>query len=238
MKKNLILFVFIVSCSIVQAQNWLDIGLKAAFNPAVVLNDNVFEDKNVGWQFSPGYFIGGKIGYNFSNAAGITFDFLYNHMNHRMDIVDVGSYRLTQNSFTMPLLFRHGTEIGGYSEIGVQLQTSITSTTTNGDAPDNQFTETNYAIVGGFGQYIAGGYLVGAMLGFRIAYTLNDVIMPGSQDEAGNAVYSPRSGDAISSFSYAGSNPLYVGFVLELNFDFGYIVSADCGKSTKFMLFK
>ena len=135
-------------------------------------------------------------------------------------------------------------EDGSFAEIGPLLSIGMNQTgtqefggSTASGSLDDMLSTTNYAIAFGFGQYIAGGNLVGLSLGFRFAYTLNDVVNEAYRSESGSILYNPNY-TSTEKFEYKASHPFYLGVNLELNFDLGHMVSASCGKKTKFVLFQ
>lgn len=242
MKKKLSGLILIMALGLTsKAQLWIDLGVKAGFTPGISMNSNVFNDENYKLGFASGYQYGGKLGVNFNPEHAVAVELLMTTLNTKTTIGSQDPNTLTLNYMEIPVLYRFNKENGGYSELGPVFGILKGANANNalGDFDvKEQFVETNYGLMIGFGQYIGGGNLFGLNLGFRLAYTFNDIIGTDNQSVLGNAVYSPSDLETIGSFEYKKSNNLYAGIVLEFNFNLGYFVKGSgCKKNTRFKLF-
>lgn len=236
MKKFIIIVLWAIGLQS-QAQIWIDLGAKAGYTPGVSLNANIFNDKAYTLKFGHGYLYGFKAAVNFGPNYSVSTDVLWQTLTNVREI-DGTESELALNYMEIPILFRYNQDNGAYSEIGPAIGLFRGASSTGDiDDLDSQFNGTNYKIVIGMGQYIGGGSAFGLNIGFRAAYTLNDIISSDFQSDAGNAVYTPVESDE-ASFSYKPSNNLYFGLVLELNFNLGYFqAGSNCHKKTRFKLF-
>jgi len=220
-----------------KAQLWFDLGVKGAYGPSMTINTNVFDNADYALKYAGTYFYGGKLGINFNQNHALVGECLMNTFNFAYDLKNGGAKKVTSRYLQIPVMYRHNGETGGYTEIGPQFSMFRSASMGSTDV-SAQFTKTNYDVVFGFGQYIGGGNVFGLNLGFRIAYTLNDIINADHQTVLGTAVYSPTSAESITSFKYQASHNLYASVSLELNFDFGYFIKgANCHKGTRFRMF-
>lgn len=235
-----LLFLLMISFSS-KAQLWIDLGVKGGFTPGITMNSNVFNNEKFKLGFASGYQFGGKFGINFNPTHAVAIEVLSSTINTKTTVGDSDPNTLGLNYLEIPILYRYNKENGGYSEIGPVIgllnSANLNSSSTDADVK-NQFQKTNYGMMLGFGQYIGGGNLFGLNLGFRIAYTFNDIVQADFQSVAGNAVYTPNDAESVSSFEYKKSNNIYAGIVLEFNFNLGYFVKGSgCKKNTRFKLF-
>ncbi|PCJ81357.1 MAG: hypothetical protein COA57_14300 [Flavobacteriales bacterium] len=213
---------------------WIDVGVKGSYNPSVIFNLNILNDKAYDYKYSAGYSFGGKLGFNFNAEHQITVDGLYSKFNQFMDINTTSiTNHLSYNSFDIALFYRKNDLGGGYVEIGPQYS-MISNAALNGDGVSDKLEKANYAVMLGFGQYIGGNDKIGFSFGFRFGYVINDIINASSRTENGSPVYLPIKNN---KFEYAPSNPIYAHVMLEVNWDLGYLVSSQCGKKTRFILF-
>ena len=224
---------------------WIDLGVKISYSPNILFNLNQFNDNIYSPKYSAGYVFGGKLGFNFNDEHQIIVEGLHAMRNYEIDLKSElisGTQLFKHTSLDIPLLYRKNDSNGGYFEIGPQLslynnpEIEFDGTTLGGDYSD-ELVKNNYAAVMGFGQYVGLGDKLGFMFGFRFGYNLTDIISKDYQTDAGSFLYTPITEEAVESFEYEATNPMFAMVTLEFNFDLGYMVSSKCGKSTKFMLF-
>lgn len=227
------------------AQQWIDFGVKGGYGANLLINSNAFDDIEVNPKIKGGYMFGVKAGYNLAKNHEITFDFIYSGFtgmySYSRQIDSVSSDRFDQeinfNSLGFQLLYRNNNDEGMYFEFGPELRLFRNAeetilrdgVSTSADISD-KFIDKGYGLVLGFGNYMMGWENVGLTLGVRFNYALSDVIA----DNQRNSANFPLNG---SYDTYKGTNPLSVMLVSELNFDFGYLARANCGKRTKLLLF-
>jgi hypothetical protein len=234
MKK--IILTTLICCAFLNAfpQAWVDIGAKGAFNSTWLLNSNFSGDRNSGYDFSFGYAAGGKIGFNFNEVSEITLDVLYSNAEQKYFSTGLATRwtrRVTLQYLDFPLLYRN-TKEGSYIEIGPQYSLLMgasdeNSSTGTMSGAKERFSEDNLSAVFGFGSYIAGTENLYLTLGMRFVYGFKDVI----SDKGGRGEeYRYLDPSSTKTAAYKSTNLLYGGFVLELNYDLGYLVSSRCGK--------
>jgi hypothetical protein len=243
MKKLLIIPVFLLIFKSSHAQKWIDIGAKGMFNSTWILNSNINNDKYAAYDMSFGYGGGGKIGFNFNERNEVTLDILYSTINqkyHSDGVLNKWSRELNLAYLDLPLLYKSNKE-GTYIEIGPQFSFLMSAKEKfgfeNKDAlldyernpADQYYEKKNIAAVFGFGSYLFGSENMYVVLGMRVTYGFLDIV----SDEGGKGKeYSPITtpDNSNKTSSYRGTNNLTGGFLLEINYDLGYLVSSKCGK--------
>lgn len=232
------LFIFISAHS----QMWFDIGFKGGVGTGILMNQNIWNDADYNHRISPSYSFGTKFGINLSDYHEITFDFmvskfrqdfLHNQFDSVTNISPIYESSLSYNSFDYMVLYRHNKD-GRYMEIGPSIQ-SIRKVNFNDEFPSpNTFDledvnklQTNLIL--GFGAYFIGTENFGVTTGFRISYTLSDLISQKGQEQ-----FFPTQKNYQE---YHASHPLFICFLIEANFDFAYFAKAKCTSRTKLILF-
>jgi len=231
--KKITLILFVLFASTLKSQIWIDLGIKGGYLPTLALNNNLINDKTNKLGMGTSYLYGAKIGVNFNQEYSVCSEVLFTTLS------PINKNSLSLNYIQIPILFRYNQDNGSYSEIGPQISLFRGAKSDGTDVQD-QFTSTNYDIVAGLGQYIGGGNGFGFNLGVRVACNLNDIIGSEFRTEEGNAVFTPVETDAtpLSDFKYNATRNLYVGIVLEFNFNLGYFQKGpNCHNKTRFKLF-
>lgn len=247
----LILILYLFSTpSLSFAQQWFDVGVKGSYNSTWLFNKNILYDQLVSYKPSFGYNGGVKIGYNFNENVELTLDFIYTAFNQTItDNIENTDWKKQTNLifYDIPLLFRYNKE-GSYTEAGFQYSSlhsakeSLVSTPSDvmidysySDTKKN-FSPNNWAFVFGVGSYLGGTQNATFMLGFRFAYTLNDIL----SDAGGKGKsypYPEYPGFYGKTTSYKATNALSGGVILEINYDLGYFVSSKCTRAREFLFF-
>jgi hypothetical protein len=223
------------------AQNWVDIGIKGGYGLNLLYNQNAFDDKNVIPKISTGYNYGGKIGFNLGENNEITFEVLSGRFNQNYDMrrmqpdstfITYG-YNLSYQTLDFLPMYRNNKD-ASYFEIGPQytmVKSPVSGNSlTNGSTDISNYVVKNYySAVVGFGAYMAGTENFGITFGLRLAYSLNDLM-----NSAGKGMNFPYG---TNYATYKTSNPFSAMFVMEFNYDLGYLAKAKCGKRTKILLF-
>jgi hypothetical protein len=241
MKRTLTLSLLFLFTFQSKAETWFDIGVKGAYAPGAFTNSHILSSTNQTLEYNHGYFFGGKIGVNFGLKHGITIDVLSSKTTQTLINNDKNNdYTVSLSSIDIPILYRNNADNGGYSEIGPQISiTQSANVNLNGVSSDikSSFNGTNMGVVMGFGQYVGGSDAFGFNLGLRFAYMWGDIVNSSSQNQFNDPIYKPL-GDDIATYEYKSSGRLYAGFVLEANFNAGYITKGSrCSKRTKFKMF-
>ncbi|MBK6347983.1 MAG: outer membrane beta-barrel protein [Bacteroidales bacterium] len=242
MKRFLLLAVLQFAVLVAFSQTWFDIGLKGGIGSSFMYNSQIFKNQDIVHKFKPGYTFGGKLGFNFIQEHQITFDVMKTTYNQAFTYTPAdgptGSENLREYTFGgLDMLVMYRTNRSGtYFEIGPQWSTY--STVKFSDNGSTAFTEenvskmikkSNFGMAVGFGGYIFGTDNFGVATGLRFNYMFNDMATA-----EGNDANFPILKDT------GESNPTHnlgVLFVIEMNYDFGYLVSSRCGQRTKLFVF-
>ncbi len=245
--KKLILVMFCVSTFFISnAQEiWLDAGIKGGFGLTILGNKNLFDDNTYSHLLSGSYNGGAKFGINFGTTHGITFDAMLSRQNQKFDYTVGGvdfSNELTWTNLDMYLLYRASMS-GAYIELGPMLSNlrSMKQVDTGRildasvDSAESFYSEKSYHAVFGVGGYMAGAENFTVMVGLRAHYALDDFI----SERGGAGMTSPSPYPATVSQntydSYVETRPIFIEFMVELNFGIGYFARTTCGGRKKFV---
>lgn len=223
------------------SQTWFDLGLKGGAGTSILINQNIWDDRDYNHRISPAHCFGIKAGINLSENHEITFDVLYNQFNqsflyNQFDSLNNSSAllgsKITYNSMSYLLMYRFNKE-GRYSEIGSSIETILNCSTEddNNLAPsisNNDLTRSFPCLVAGFGAYFMGTDNFGITTGLRISYGFSDII-----SNSGKNLLLPNFKNYTT---YTPSHPLSIQFIIEANFDFAYVAKAQCSRR-KLILF-
>ncbi|MFH1119192.1 MAG: outer membrane beta-barrel protein [Bacteroidota bacterium] len=241
MKRFLLLAVFQLAVLVAFSQTWFDIGIKGGIGSSFMYNSQIFENQEIVHKFKPGYSFGGKLGFNFIQEHQITFDVMKTTYNQAFTYTPAdgpaGSEKQREYTFGgLDMLVMYRTNRSGtYFEIGPQWSTYSTVKFSDNGSTDfseeivaKMITKSNFGMAVGFGGYIFGTDNFGVASGLRFSYMFNDMA-----NADGNSANFPilKTGE---------SNPTHnlgVLFVIEMNYDFGYLVSSRCGQRTKLFVF-
>ncbi len=238
MKKVITVIVVFFIVTGIKAQPWFDIGIKGGVGTSFMNNFQILDEQYLSHKFRPGYTYGGKLGFNFIQEHQITFDVMKTSINQGFNytIPDVGEKYREYNieSFDMALMYR-ANKNGTYFEVGPQWSkvTKVGYKDDGGDfispvKPDDLINESLVSLVVGFGGYIVGTDNFGISTGIRLAYNLTDIAT-----ETGRGLNFPMLVDHDPN----PTRNLSAMFVIEMNYDFGYLVSPTCGKRGKLFVF-
>ncbi|MDY0343514.1 MAG: outer membrane beta-barrel protein [Lentimicrobium sp.] len=241
MKKSLLILICLMSMGMLYAQPWFDAGLKGGIGTSMMYNNQIFDNQEVVHKFKPGYTVGAKLGFNFIQEHQITFDVMKSQFSQAFTYRPEGWSASTDavREFTidgLDLLLMYRTNRNGtYFEIGPQWSTySKVKYSDEGDdfisptAPADLVNSSNFGVTAGFGGYIFGTDNFGVATGLRFNYMISDLASATGQDKN------------FPIFTNRDSNPthnLSVMFVIEVNYDFGYLVSPKCGTRGKLFVF-
>lgn len=241
MKKVLLLAISMVFVGILNAQPWFDIGVKGGIGTSMMYNKQIFDNQEVVHKFKPGYTFGGKLGFNFIQEHQITFDVMKSQFKQAFTYRPEGWTASTDavREFTidgLDLLLMYRTNRNGtFFEIGPQWSrySKVKYTDEGGDfisptLPADVINSSNFGITAGFGGYIFGTDNFGVATGLRFNYMIADLASATGKEKN------------FPIFTLHDSNPthnLSVMFVIEVNYDFGYLVSSKCGTRGKLFVF-
>lgn len=240
-----LLLVFISSQSIAQKGrageiNWFSASVKGGYGTTMLINKNIFGDKNV----KPSYFnssfcYGGKLAFNFTNTISVNFEFIMNSLSQAYDVNKDSlsfSKKIKMSTMDFPILFRFTGENKGYAELGVAFSTlkSANDDYTNlsgaiaGDVK-NEFKSSSTKLVIGLGNAIAKGETFDLNLGVRMTYALTDIAK--NKDYPVNDLY------YTSPNGESSTNPFTVMAMLEFHYYLGYFATSSCGRKKGFIFF-
>lgn len=219
------------------SQMFFDVGIKGAWGPTVMFNQNIFDDNSYDHQINSGYSFGGKLGVHFNGQHGILAE--YNNATSRQNFeFDYNGSKTNRNNFTwkhhdIMLLYRY-TTAGIYIELGPKY--SIVSDVTQqflteDDLDAKQYFAENYTSgVFGFGSYFAGSDLVTFQIGLRLSWAFTDMI-----SEEGMAENYPT---IVRTYqSYKKTNEVSGQLTFEVNYAFGRFAKESCSGRKKLILF-
>lgn len=164
------------------SQVWFDAGIKGAYGPTFMLDNNVFDDGDYKHKITSGHSLGARLGVNWGYHSGVSLE--YAAANSKQD------FRLNNdlyNSFKwkhsdLLLLFRYSgsgayVELGGkYSIMGdVTLTKHRDGQVTSSDVSEN-FADNYKSGVFGFGSYLLGGDLFTMNVGIRLHFAIDDMV--------------------------------------------------------------
>ena len=234
----LALFLFTINLSGQKVYLWLDAGIKGGYGPNMLINADILNGSNMNPKLNGSYSAGGKIGINFGEYYGITFDGMYSQFKSQfLYKPDASATQQVINDYRWTAvdifpLFRYNRSIN-YVELGPKIslvqnvrQANNSSTFTD---VSSQFTETNFAAVFGFGWYAAGDDAFTVIVGARMGYQFGDFITPEGYEN-----------DQIKLGLVEGGAPTRPGFlqlVVEFNWGLGYYAKTVCGGRARFFRF-
>lgn len=243
MKKLLFISTLVLICLSGKAQTWFDIGLKGGIGSSFMYNSQIFDDQLIVHKFKPAYAFGAKIGFNFIQEHQITFDIMKSAFNQ--------GFTYTPENSTIPgkeslreykiggmdmLLMYRANKNGTYFEIGPQWSTysTVKYSDTGGDhvspnAIGDYVNKSNFGMAVGFGGYIFGTDNFGVTTGIRLNYMFND--LASEEGKTANFPILQQTGKTNATHNIGAL------FIIEMNYDFGYLVSSRCGQRTKLFVF-
>ena len=242
--KKLLLSVIVFICVTASSQTWFDVGIKGGVGSGFLMNKTLNEDGRFGVTPGFNYFYGGKVGVNFGDFIGITFDVDYGKYSYGFTQAEVPGktstltykYKLGFNSLNLMPMIRY-TKEASYVELGPQFsfvknplvedEAFPTVSQTTGDRINNQLT----GIVFGFGGHMIGNETISLMMGLRLNYVFSNLTSDTYEDTS--FPFSNYSGITTS----AKTSPINVQLVFEINYSLGYFVKASCGRRTAFLTF-
>lgn len=238
MKKLILISIFSVLMSTTFAQTWFDIGLKGGIGTSFWYNKQIFDKQQIVHKWQPGYTIGGKIGFNFIQEHQITFDVLKSSISQDFTYRPEGWTNSSDavRAFTIGgldmLLMYRANRNGTYFEVGPQWSkySTVKYSDSGGDfisplEPSQLISKSNFGVAMGFGGYIFGTDNFGVTTGVRFNYMFNDLASAEGRD-ANLPIFIPND-------NTNPTNNIGVIFMLEINYDFGYLVSPTCGTRGK-----
>lgn len=243
MKKSVLSAILICLTTILYSQTWFDIGVKGGIGSSFMYNSQIFDDQLIVHKFKMGSAIGGKIGFNFVQEHQITFDVLKSSFTQGFTYVpedsqvpgDESLREFRIDGLDMLLMYRANRN-GTYFEIGPQWSTySKVGFSDNGSTVFSEkevaemITKSNFGMAVGFGGYIFGTDNFGVATGVRFNYMFDDLAT--ENGATANFPILRQTGKTNATHNIGAM------FIIEINYDFGYLVSSRCGQRTKLFVF-
>ena len=236
MRKLVSVIALIIAVNSGFSQGYLDVGLKGYFGTTWLFHETILNDENYVHEISLGAGPGFKLGINFNERVALVGEVFYFNFNQKYAITENGDTWHKKISFTsidLPILIRSNSASGSYFEVGAQytMMQFIQENVIDGqiDAMDN-FDQHYWSAILSFGGYMMGWEDFGISLGFRFAYSFDDIA--GNKGEIGSYT------NTVSGFSdRKETTPLTAGLVLEFNYDLGYMAKSPCTGRRSFILF-
>jgi hypothetical protein len=227
-------------------QMFVDFGLKGLVGTGAFMNSYLFADDNYQHKLAVNYGYGGKFGFDFNPSFEILGEAIFNKTTQKFTVngdlyAEAWDKTINLKTLDVPILMRFNTpETGAYVEFGPQISMVKGSTESiyNGTAqvPANYFNANYWSAVFGFGGYAMGWENFGISTGIRLSYAFQDIV-----NNSNFSSITPNDtylGNVNSYESYKGTNPLSIFFVLEFNYDLGFILAKNsCTGRRKFILY-
>lgn len=179
--KHILTLLFLLTLTLsVKSQVWFDAGLKGAYGPTLMFDNNVFDDGDYKHRITAGHSLGARLGVNFGHHAGISLEYAAATSNQKFDLSGDPYHTFKWKHNDILLLFRYSgngayVELGGkYSNMGDVTLTREFSGVTE-DVSEN-FAKNYKSGVFGFGSYLLGGDLFTVNLGIRLHFAIDDMV--------------------------------------------------------------
>jgi hypothetical protein len=233
MKKTILLLFVIFSFSLNAQELWFDAGIKGAWGPTLLINNNAMSESYLNQQVNTGFGYGAKFAINFGYIHGFTFDLMMNSAHQSYEVTDVKytPVDVKWKTYDLYVLYRLYRTIN-YMEIGPKF--SKVASFRNNDVDSKQFYIDSYpSAVLGFGWYVFGNKAFTGTLGIRIEYAFNDILSQEGKDNG----YPVNPYKTEPYENYATTNPLIAQLSFELNWGLGYFAKTACGERKHFFSF-
>jgi len=239
MRKILNVVFFVLFSQLSFSQMFFDAAIKGYFGTTWLVNSKIFQNPDYEHQVSLGGSGGGKLGFNFNENVEIVVEALYGASNQKFIIKEAENNwnkRIKFTALDVPMLLRYNKNNGSYVEGGAQYSNILTAMETypslDLQEASHSFHTDYWSAIIGFGGYMMGWENLGICFGFRIAYSFADIVSGGVAD-AGTYKNTVAKQDP-----YQITTPFSAGFVLEINYDLGYMVKSPCDGRRSFLFFQ
>jgi len=229
----------ILSSPFAFSQMYIDVAIKGGAGTTWLLNTNVFADEDYVHQVSGGGNFGGKLGFNFTETFQVVAEGMIGVFNQKYTIKEADgdwNKRIGMTQFQLPLLLRFNKNNGSFFEAGASYTNNsvITETNKQGIKEDAgyRFSPDYWSAILSFGGYMMGWDNLGLSLSLRFSYSFADVLHGGEADQGTYRDYAANFKE-----SYVTTTPISAMFVLELNYDLGYLARSPCSGRRAFIFF-
>ena len=236
MKQLFTLFVLMTLAVSANSQWWFDAGVKGAYGPTMMYDQNVFDDGDYKHALSTGTSIGGRLGFNYGYHVGLSVEYAGSTSNQDFNYQNqdpFNSFKWKTNDVST--LFRYSGN-GAFIELGAKFSNVKSVELTTLDQPTQDVSENfnkNYTSgIFGFGSYLMGSELLTLNLGIRVHWAFTDMV-----NDAGKEANYPIVVENLkdpSKKTLATAAQLQV----ELNYAFGRFSKEACHDRWKLILFQ
>jgi hypothetical protein len=217
------------------SQWWFDAGVKGAFGPTLMYDQNVFDHGSYKHKLTPGTSVGGRLGFNYGYHAGLSLE--YNAATSKQDFnyqnEVFNSFKVKHTDYVA--VFRYSGN-GAYVEIGGKLSNVKDAELTNlNSAPQDvtpNFSDNYKSGILGFGSYLAGGDLLSINLGIRLHWALDDLITESGKENRYPIIIDPLDDPTRKTLATAAQ------LQLEINYAFGRFSKTACSDRWRLILFQ
>ncbi|MBL4653371.1 MAG: outer membrane beta-barrel protein [Flavobacteriales bacterium] len=222
---------------------YIDFGPKAMIGTSGFVNMNVLGDDNYNHGIAASYGFGGKLAIDFGESIALVGEGIFTSVTQKFTITedngDTWNKSIKLTSIDIPMMFRkNNAATGSYVELGPQISLlkGVSESGYNTSINNKDYFKSSYwSAVFGFGGYLYGAGNLGVSSGLRFVYTFQDI---DNQNNTGSFESDSYHGKMLSYDEYSTTTPLSVFFVLEINYDLGFIIAKnECTGRRKFLFY-
>ena len=235
MKHLFTFFMLMVLAGSAQGQWWFDAGIKGAWGPTGMSDQNVYDDADYKHKISTGSAFGARLGINTGYHVGLSLEYAGATSNQDFEYHGdlYNSYKWKHSDIST--LFRYSGN-GAYIELGAKFssinEVELETVGSNiSDVTDN-FVDSYTSGVFGFGSYLLGTELLTLNMGVRVNWAFDDMV-----NELGKENNHPIVVEDLKDPSVK-THPGSVQLQMELNYAFGRFSKEACHDRWKLILFQ
>jgi len=235
MKHLFTFFILMVLAGSAQGQWWFDAGIKGAWGPTGMSDQNVYDDANYKHKISTGNAFGARLGINTGYHVGLSLEYAgaTSNQDFELDGDVYNSFKWKHSDIST--LFRYSGN-GAYIELGAKFSNinEVELETVGSDISDvsENFVDSYTSGVFGFGSYLLGTELLTLNMGVRVNWAFDDMVSELGKDNNYPIVVEPLKDPSVKT--HAAS----VQLQLELNYAFGRFSKEACHDRWKLILFQ
>ncbi len=236
--KYFITLSFLVAMSYTaQSQWWFDAGVKGAFGPTLMYDDNVFDEGATSYKhkLTTGHAFGARLGANYGYHVGVALE--YSNATSRQDFVlnsdPYNTFKWKHNDIVA--VFRYSGN-GAYVELGGKLsniaKVEVDNVNTGVSDVSDRFVDSYTSGIFGFGSYLAGSDVLTLNMGIRLHWGFNEMVSDAGKEQNYPLIIKPLKDPSKKTLGTAAQ------LQMELNYAFGRFAKTACGDRWKLILFK
>ena len=234
--KITITFLLVFSLSYAaQSQWWFDAGIKGAWGPTLMSNQNVYDDSDYKHDITTGTSFGGRLGFNYGYHVGLSLEYAGATSNQDFEYNGdlYNSYQWKHNDITG--VFRYSGN-GAYIELGAKYSNinSVERTQAGVSQPfddTDDFSDSYTSGIFGFGSYLMGSELLTVNLGVRFHWGFDDMINAQGKENNQPIIVEPLKDPSVKTHAAAAQ------LQLEVNYAFGRFAKTACSDRWRLILF-